>query len=168
MAKIGIDLDQLALALSDHESEWVLDRETGQVIMPDWVRYSEFAEEFGLEVDADGDVDYDAADELLDSGRFIRIDPIESHESFRWMERFARSQPEERVRERLLGVLNRDRPFRRFKDALHAFPEVRDAWYLHEDEKLKEAAREWLEYHEIEFVAVPPPDAPGAPHADED
>ncbi len=159
MAKIRIDLDQLAVALSDHEFEWVLDTKTGDIVMPDWVRDPEFAGDYGLEVD-DDEVDDDAADELLDSGRFIRIYPIESHESFRWMERFAEEQPDHHVRERLLDVLNRPKPFRRFRDALQRFPQVRDAWYHHEDEKLKEAAREWLESRDIdaELAEAPPPE----------
>lgn len=159
MAKIRIDLDQLAVALSDHELEWMLDTESGDIVMPDWVRDPEFAGDFGLEV-ADDEVDDDAADELLDSGRFIRIYPIESRESFRWMERFAEEQPDHHVRERLLDVLDRPRPFRRFRDALQRFPQVRDAWYHHEDEKLKEAAREWLESRGIdaELAEAPPPE----------
>lgn len=42
---------------------------------------------------------------------------------------------------------------------LHEFPQVRDAWHRHEDETLKEAAREWLAYHEIdaELAEAPTP-----------
>ncbi|HEU0302432.1 MAG TPA: UPF0158 family protein [Longimicrobium sp.] len=167
MAKIRIDLDQLAVALSDHDFEWILDTETGNIIMPDWVRDAEFPDELGLAVDADGEVDDEAADALLDSGRFIDIDPIGSDEGFRWMERFATSQPDPHVRERLLDALDRPRPFRRFRDALRQFPQVRDAWERHEGEKLREAAREWLAYHEIdaELVPAPPPSGTSAsPH----
>lgn len=159
MAKIRIDLDQLALALSDHDSEWMLDTETGDIVMPDWVRDPDFAGDFGRGVDGDGEVDGDEADGLMESGRFIRIYPVESSEGFRWMERFATSQPDRHVRERLLDALDRPRPFRRFKDALHEFPQVREAWFRHEDEQLKDAAREWLAYHHVdaELVEAPPP-----------
>ncbi|HEX2078925.1 MAG TPA: UPF0158 family protein [Longimicrobium sp.] len=97
----------------------------------------------------------------------IRIYPVESSEGFRWMERFAMSQPDSRVRERLLDALDRPRPFRRFKDALQDFPQVREAWHRHEDGKLKDAAREWLAYHHVaaELVEAPPPEPSPPPDA---
>jgi hypothetical protein len=63
------------------------------------------------------------------------------------------------IDERLLDALDRPRPFRRFRDALHAFPSVQDAWYRFEEEKQREAVREWIRSRGIDaelFVSGPP------------
>lgn len=162
MPRLRIDIDELTLAMSDHDSEWVLDTETGKTLMAEWIRDPDLREDMGLELDepGDGEADDDLGDfDLLDSDRFVWIDPVESYESFRWMEDFADRQ-DGSVRERLLDALDRPRPFRRFKDALLEFPQVRDAWFAYEDQKLKEAAREWIRYREIDADLVeadPPP-----------
>lgn len=148
MTRIRIDLDQLTLALSDHEFQWVLDLETGEVVMEEWVRDPELRGEMGLE-----DAEEDELDDPLESGRFRWIDSIPSREGFRWMERFAAAQ-DDRVRERLLDALDRPRPFRRFRDALADFPEVRDAWHRHEEERLREEAKAWLRSEGIDAELV--------------
>lgn len=161
MDRIRIDLDQLAVALSDHDSQWVLDTLTGDIVMADWVRDPDMREELGI--DAGEEDDWDDGFGPLEGGRFQSIEPVESRQGFRWMENFALRQEDERVRERLLDALDRPRPFRRFKDALHEFPQVRDEWYRYEDRKLKERAREWLSARGIEaelLDAAPPPPAP--------
>jgi Uncharacterised protein family (UPF0158) len=165
MPAIRIDIDEIAVAMSDHDSEWVLDTKTGKVLMREWLRDPELRRLEGLEVESLKDDGEELDDELapdldaLDDDRFVWIESIDSHEGFRWMERFALRQDDERVRERLLDALDRPRPFRRFKDALHEFPQVRDAWYKFEEEKLREAVRDWVEAREIDaelFVAGPP------------
>lgn len=157
MSRIRIDLDSLIQALSDHSSEWVLDTQTGEALMAEWVRDPDLRDDIGLEAGDEADVL-----DPLESERFIPIEPVPSHEGFRWMERFAAAQ-EERVRERLMDSLDRPHPFRRFKDALLEFPEVREAWFAYEEEKLKEEARAWLEYQQIdaEFAERAPPPAAG-------
>ena len=153
MSRIRIDLSQLCVALSDHDSEWVLDTQTGSILMASWLTDPDLRE---LEEEASGE---DLGDDPLEGDRFLSIDFIGSDVGFRWMEMFALELENERVRERLLDALNRPRPFRRFKDALGAFPEVREAWYAYEDGKLKECARDWLESYEIDadvFEAPPP------------
>ena len=156
MAKIRIDIDQLTTALTDHDSVWVLDLQTGQVLMEEWVRDPGLRDDIGLDVPGEdaGEEDLDDFDPL-ESARFIAVESIESHESFRWMERFAAAQ-EDRVRERLMDALDRPRPFRRFRDALAAFPAVEDAWYRYEDERLREEAESWLRSLEIDAELVDP------------
>jgi hypothetical protein len=165
MTRIRIDIDELAAAMTDHDSEWVLDTQTGKVLMKEWLRDPDIRQLEGLEVEPPGDGGDELDDEFdpdldLDEDRFVWIESIGSHEGFRWMEDFALRQDDERVRERLLDALDRPRPFRRFRDALPAFPEVRDAWYRFEEEKQREAVREWIQSREIDaelFVAGPPP-----------
>jgi hypothetical protein len=152
MSRIRIDLDQLAVALSDHDSEWVLDTQTGNILMANWLTDPDLRE---MEIEAGGE---DFGDDPLEDDRFIPIEHLGSDRGFGWMESFALAQ-EDRVRERLLDTLDRPRPFRRFKDALAAFPEVREAWYGFEDGKLKECAREWLADNDVDadvFEAPPP------------
>lgn len=150
MATIRIELDQLTIALSDHDSEWVLDLQTGQVLMAEWVRDPDMHDDMELvldEVDVDDD-DFDP----LESDRFVHVESIDSREGFRWMERFAQSQADDRVRARLMDALRQPRPFRRFRDAL-AGP-VRDAWYRYEEERLREEAEAWLRAAGIEAELV--------------
>jgi hypothetical protein len=166
MSRIRIDIDELAIALSDHDSEWVLDMQTGKLFMREWADLPEFREDMGLPVKDPEEYDDDLEDEpygdgdVLDDDRFVGIDHMGSHEGFRWMEDFANSQADERVRERLLDALDRPKPFRRFKDALPAFPQVRDAWFRYEEEKLRDEARAWVESRGIDaelFVLGPAP-----------
>ena len=163
MSRIRIDLDQLTIALSDHHSEWVLDTRTGQIVMAEWLRDPDLREDLDLDLapedGAGGDDELNALDPL-ESGRFVFIEPVPSYEGFRWMEDFADRQ-DELVRERLLDSLDRPRPFRRFKDALEAFPQVREAWFAYEDQQLTEYARDWLRSRETdaELVERPPPPA---------
>lgn len=168
MATLRIDLADLSTALTDQESTWVLDLQTGEVLMAEWVRDPEFRGTAGLVLDEDPASGEDLDDEdwgdfdPLESGRFRRIDPLPSHESFRWMEQFVEGQQDDRVREHLLGALNRSRPFRRFKDALMDFPAVREAWFQYEEARLREEAETWVRAEEIdaELMDLRAPDAP--------
>lgn len=57
----------------------------------------------------------------------------------------------ERPRRRLLEVaLGGKGAFRRFKDVLSDYPADRKRWFAFHDERLREAAREWLEEHGVE------------------
>lgn len=151
MSRIRIDLDDLTTAMSDHDNEWVLDKETGQVLMAEWVRAPWL---YDMEEEFDEDEDDEPEDRELDPERYRTIDAIPSHQGFRWMEQFAQDQENDRVRERLLDVLDRPKPFRRFKDALPAFPEVREAWFRYEEARLEEEARAWLEAEGIDADLV--------------
>jgi hypothetical protein len=156
MARIRIGTDDLTTAMSNHDSEWVLDLETGAVLMAAWVRDPDLRGDIGLDPVAEelDDLDDDDAPDPLESGRFLPIDSIESHEGFRWMERFAEGQDDDRVRECLLDALDRPRPFRRFRDALHEFPPVLDAWYSYEKARLREEAEAWLRLEQIDAELV--------------
>jgi hypothetical protein len=155
MARLRIDVDDLAIAMSDHDNEWVLDMETGKVLMADWVRDADMHEDMGLVLDeAAGDDDDLGEFEPLESDRFRLIESIHSHQGFRWMERFAASQDDIRVRDHLLDALDRPKPFRRFKDALMDFPEARDAWFRYEEARLREEAEAWLQSEDIDAELV--------------
>ncbi|HST58944.1 MAG TPA: UPF0158 family protein [Longimicrobium sp.] len=169
MAAIRIDIDQLTTALSDHDSEWVLDLQTGEVLMKEWVRDPKLRGDMGLVLDEPGDEEEDDDGDFdpLESERFVAVYPIPSNEGFRWMERFAASQENDRVRERLLDALDRPRPFRRFRDTLAELGPVRDAWHRYEEERLREEAEAWLDAADIDAELVDT-HAPRESHGGED
>jgi hypothetical protein len=144
MPKLQIEAPSLLEAFDrgDLEISYYLDVQTGAVIP------------------VFGDID-DEEDELRpaveeDPERYRYIDPVGSHESYRWMERFAHSVEDAEVSERLLDALDRQRPFRRFKDVLLSYPEVREAWFRYQEEHLRAYAEEWLMVEEIEAELVEP------------
>ena len=85
-------------------------------------------------------------------GRLIPIEPVPSSVGYGWMEEFAASVRDSELRRRLDHALGGQRPFRRFKDVLEEFPTDREAWFAFEAERLRAAAREWLDDNEIEAV----------------
>ena len=130
--------------------------------MTEWIRDPGMHADMGLVLDAPegDDDDFDPAE----SDRFLRVDPTPSHEGFRWMERFALDQADDRARERLMDALDRPRPFRRFRDTLAELGPVRDAWHRYEEDRLREEAQAWLGASGIDAELVDPyarQDAPG-------
>ena len=148
--KLSIDRDDLLAALDsgDPELSWFLDTETGEVLL-----LTGFFD--GWEDDKE-----DETDEETELRRAVRdgdpryryIEPISSHESFRFMEDFIDQLPEGEAADELWKALDRHRPFRSFKDALYQFPDVREQWYRYQERRQEEYAREWLESEGIEPV----------------
>jgi hypothetical protein len=147
-AAVNVDSGELSLALTSHDLEYRLDLQTGDVF-PWFDDMLEDDEELAA-----------ALEETPD--RFVRVEPVSSHESFRWMEDFAASQKDDAVREALLDALDRPRPFRRFKDALADFPEVREAWFRAHEERVLAYARTWIESEglNVRLVTTPPAQSP--------
>lgn len=146
MATLRIDTGDLAYAMGDHDTRWVLDLRTGNVLMEEWAK----REPDGDPAEAEWDPEFEPDEVELDPERFRYVEPLGSHEGFRWMERFAAAQSDDHVRDRLLRVLDQRRPFRGFKDALANFPAVREAWFTYENDRLVQAARDWLEVEGID------------------
>jgi Uncharacterised protein family (UPF0158) len=66
------------------------------------------------------------------------------------MEDFAESLPASSWKSRLIEALSRNKPFRRFRDAVHADLKLRDQWFAFQREALKAHARHWLKRLGIE------------------
>ena len=49
------------------------------------------------------------------------------------------------ARARLTRAVQRSRPFRRFKDELLNYPDVREKWFAYEYDRMLDIAKEWLE-----------------------
>jgi predicted nucleotidyltransferase len=125
----AVDLRALAEALEDHSPEtiWWFDPRAG-----------------GVEPHADPlDADFEAAEHPSDRG-LIRIEPIPSREAYRDMEDFIGRLRDPRVRELLDRAIAGRGAFRRFKDALLDFPDLRQNWFAFHDARMERRAIEWL------------------------
>ena len=122
-----VDLDLLSRALEDHSPtmEWWLDPKTGEAIAKSedlgWAEYP--------------DVNPDT---------LIAIDPIESSEAYGDMEEFVASIRNPMARDRLARAIAGRGAFRRFKDTLLEFPELREGWHRFHDALMRRRAVEWL------------------------
>ena len=120
-----IDLSALSEALEDHglEHSWWFDPETGETV---------YRSEYELD---------DAEDAAR---RLIAIEPLESSEGYGDMEDFAAGVSDARARDLLARALQGRGAFRRFKDVLLEFPELRDQWFAFHDARMLRRALSWL------------------------
>ena len=136
---VTIDFDELEMAMQDQNVIWCIDPATGMACLE--------TEEAAQLYDSD-----DA--ELMkptDPDDVLELPPYNSSDGYRMMERFAESLDDPEVSETLLNALDRPKPFRRFKDALFDFPEIRSAWFDYQSEQFRELAED---YYEGEGIAV--------------
>jgi hypothetical protein len=135
MPKLKINRSHLIEALTTRfemiEGGWYPDTETGQILLA------------GEGVD-------DMPEDLEDNPRYRPIEPISSHESFRIMEDFVERIENEEIAERLTEALRRRKPFRRFKDALLDFPDLRERWFEFEHKAHARYVEAWCEDEGIE------------------
>lgn len=128
MGKLKIDQADLVMAVEGSGNmRFFLDRETGDVLA--LTEPGDVEEDGGIWSEMEGG-----------TGRYVEIERIPSHDGYRVMERFARGLPDGRARERLMRALDRPRPFRSFKDALHDFPDLLQQWHAWHETELKDEA----------------------------
>jgi predicted nucleotidyltransferase len=123
-----LDLSDLCMALEDNSPEhsWWIDPQTGETEF--WSDYT--GDELGL-----GHPD--------DRG-LIYVEPIGSHEAYRDMEDFIDRVRDPRARDLLARAIEGRGAFRRFKDTLLEFPDLRKAWFAFHDARLERRALSWL------------------------
>lgn len=124
----AIDLASLAEALEDHSAEtsrW-FDPGTGEV--EPWID--------DLSSEEEGDHPEDRG--------LIRVDPIPSEVGYGDMEGFIERVREPRARDLLQRAVQGRGAFRRFKDTLFEFPELRAAWFAFHDARYQRRALQWL------------------------
>lgn len=90
-----------------------------------------------------------------DPDRYLTVEPLESREGFRIMERFVASLPEGEHRNLLSKVLSWKKPFSNFKSALGDMGDARQQWFDFHDKELLRLAVEWLEFEEVDAELVP-------------
>ena len=123
-----IDLGELCAALDDHSPEhtWWLDPSTGEVVL--WSEY--FHEQDELDPESRG---------------LLPIDPTPSYDGYADMEDFIERVRDPRARDLLERAIAGRGAFRRFKDTLFDFPELREAWFRFRDVRAERRAIEWLD-----------------------
>lgn len=124
-----VDLDILCHALEDHSSVgdgWLFDPRTGDAIR---------APETSLE---------DGWDYEVDPDELIPIEPIPSNESYGDLADFVATVRDPKARDLLTRAIAGRGAFRRFKDTLLDFPELRETWFAFHDARMERRAIEWL------------------------
>ena len=126
----AVDLSSLCEALEDHSdyTEWWLDPETGSV------------EPWPSDVSA-----IDEPDEAHPADReWIQIEPLPSHEGYQDLVDFTERVRDPAARDLLERAIAGRGAFRRFKDTLFEFPELREAWFRFHDVRIERRALQWL------------------------
>jgi hypothetical protein len=123
-----IDLASLSEALEDHSDEtaWWFDPATGEV-EPWSVGLSSGEDEVAPE----------------DRGQ-VRIEPLPSSDGYGDMEEFIELVGDRRARQLLRRAIEGRGAFRRFKDALLEYPELRTAWFAFHDVRGERRTLQWL------------------------
>lgn len=145
-----IDLAFLSEALEDHSDEttWWFDPDTGQV--ESWSDYLFSEEDRGHPAERG----------------YIPIEPTPSADAYRDMEEFIERVHDPRARDLLWRAIGGRGAFRRFKDTLLEFPEIRADWFAFHDVRVERRALLWLadqrlidpEVAEREISARPDPE----------
>jgi len=81
---------------------------------------------------------------LEGSDDYRKIPTIDSAESFDVMRDFVAQVAEGPARQRLERAIAGPKPFRRFKDALLDYPDLRERWFAFDSRAKDEMARQWL------------------------
>jgi hypothetical protein len=135
---LGIDLADLANALDDHSDlAWYLDTKTGEVLpVPD---------------DVDDDLLPVPREELVESERFVYVEPIESEFGWGEMRDFAGRVADQHLRGLLEVALAGKGAFSRFRAVLANHPQERAQWFAGHDRWVEEQARVWLDRQGIQW-----------------
>lgn len=134
--RIAVDWEELALAVENQLPDFTayLDLDTGQVVT------------FSCET----------LEESQQTDRMVFIEPRSSREGYRTMQRFLDEVEDPLAHDKLAATLVGKGAFRRFKDALIEFPELRQRWFAFKDAEVFAYIREWLEENGIEPTNSPP------------
>jgi hypothetical protein len=101
-----------------------------------------------------GPDDEDEQEAIPEDVEILPLDPISSHERFRWMESFIETVHSIAAQSALRGALRQKKPFRTFKDALMEYPAVRQQWFQFEAVRVKREAIALIESFDWEILEV--------------
>jgi predicted nucleotidyltransferase len=120
-----VDLGALSEALEDHSDflRWFIDPITGEVLA-----WSE---------------DMEDVPDPEESGAYY-IEPIPSFEAYSDMQDFVARVPDRRAADLLGRAIEGRGAFRRFKDTLFEFPDLRETWFKFHDVRMRKRAIDWL------------------------
>ncbi len=144
MGKIKIVDSDLLDLIEDHSEFRTghIDKQTGEIL----VTFEDYDEPEQEEI-------FEKLEQ--DPDRYLRIEPIGSHEGFRIMENFVAGLPEGEDRNLLWKVLSWKKPFSNFKSALADMGELRQQWFDFHDKALRKLAAQWLKDEELDAELVP-------------
>jgi len=126
----AVDLQALCEALEDHSdyTEWWFDPKSGAV------------EPWSSDLSA-----LDGPEETHPAERgWVQVEPLPSHESYDDLADFTERVRDSRARDLLERAIAGRGAFRRFKDTLFEFPELRQAWFGFHDVRMERRALDWL------------------------
>ncbi|MFT6861452.1 MAG: hypothetical protein ACJAVK_000004 [Akkermansiaceae bacterium] len=83
---------------------------------------------------------------------FLLIKQLDSHDGFQIMESYLTTLEEGEAQKALTRDLSRPRPFRNFKDTLQEFPDLREAYFTHENTEFEKVAQRFLQAHDIKVI----------------
>ncbi len=126
----AVDLRSLCEALEDQsdDTEWWFDPETGE--LEPWPSDLSAIDDPGETHPAERD--------------WIRVEPLPSRESYEDLVDFTERVRDSRARDLLERAIAGRGAFRRFKDTLFDFPELREAWFTFHDARMERRALQWL------------------------
>lgn len=135
------------MALQSHsfEQRFFLNRDTGAIAFYSYGQLSDF------DIDEDAD-----PEDVLESGNYFEILAIPSSDAFRVMEAFIETLPPGIEQIRLSDAISGGKPFRRFKDILLNYPDIRESWFKFEMNAWFDIASEWLRDNNIDATLVKP------------
>lgn len=134
----AVDFAELAEAMEDHSDwcTWYLSRVTG-----------------ALRFVSDETLD-EGGEDLGDDPDWVVVEPLASREAYRDMADFVRRVPDRRAAELLGRAIEGRGAFRRFKDTLFEFDELRTKWFEFHDVRMRRRAIGWLAEHRVIHDAV--------------
>lgn len=129
-----INWEELCEAVGDYSQSriYILNKKTGEIIIVSQYMSDESKRELKDKVTG------------IKPENCIVIPTMTSREGFKLMEEFVPVVKDEKAKKLLLDVLNKDTPFKKFKEIAYKFPEVRKQWLNYRQEKLTEYAKKWL------------------------
>jgi len=158
MKSLKIDLGDLIHPMQDQSrdiNEYYLDTQTGEVIWVDRFLFDQI--KAGKEPDMELVPDWqqkqlEAMRAIFEDTeeRYQRVPEVWSDKAYEIMVNFIRTVRNHRIADALWNAIEGRKPFRRFKDTLHRYPELLNTWYRFEEEAYKEIAKEWLDSLGIE------------------
>jgi hypothetical protein len=175
MKKLKIDFDELQKAMEDTARDafdYFLDIETGEIIIlsedilnkargllsqdldEDLADYEEVEFDEPLDVPEWMEDEIELALDifLYEKERYVRIPEREAGKGHRAMKDFAEQLEDPQIQKSLLAILDGAGAFRRFKDALDAYPKTKKRWHGFNAKVAKDEMKEWLRTLSIEGV----------------
>ena len=140
MSRLKIDAEELIMDLESRNDggTFFLDLHTSEVLPVIWEEgVCDENDEFMERVETEPE-------------RYRRIEPLPSSVGYNVMADFVETVSDSNIARRLSDALRKRHPFRRFKDALLDYPELREEWFRFHKQEFTRLAGEWLKDEGIE------------------